>query len=238
MYTAAGGLHQDKIRKRWFATALAAEIGSRLAAQLRTCWSTSTLAAPGLAQLLRFLKSSNCACVKISPNVWGILGDARHWGQSHSHSWPSQLLRRRQTIRRGVRLLAHTRSWSMIDGGLPPFLHLPFFQRTTDNTCSASMNTQTRHWEQTRPTSAANSAAAPSPTPSQNRKKSLAHRASEIWKEPPAHSEQLTDSSLGPMFHYQAGVLLARNPSTRMTEASSPTRFLSWQSVKSAKKKC
>ena len=46
---------------------------------LRTCWSTSmlALAAPGPAQLLRFLKSSDCACAKISPSVWGILGDAR-----------------------------------------------------------------------------------------------------------------------------------------------------------------
>ena len=33
------------------------------------------LAVPGPAQLLRFLKSSNCAYVKISPSVWGILGD-------------------------------------------------------------------------------------------------------------------------------------------------------------------
>ena len=35
----------------------------------------AALAAPGPAQLLRFLKSSNCACMKISPSVWGILGD-------------------------------------------------------------------------------------------------------------------------------------------------------------------
>ena len=30
---------------------------------------------PRPAQLLRFLKPSYCACVKISPSVWGILGD-------------------------------------------------------------------------------------------------------------------------------------------------------------------
>ena len=42
---------------------------------LRTWWSTSTLSwsapGPGVA----VLKSSNCACLKISPSVWGILGD-------------------------------------------------------------------------------------------------------------------------------------------------------------------
>ena len=53
-----------------------AEIGLRLAlgSLQRTWWSTSTLSARP-AQLLRFLKFSNCACVKISPSVWPILGD-------------------------------------------------------------------------------------------------------------------------------------------------------------------
>ena len=48
---------------------------------LWTCWSTSTLAAPGPAQLFWFLKSTNCACVKISPSVWG-----HSWWWFH-HVW-------------------------------------------------------------------------------------------------------------------------------------------------------
>ena len=47
-------------------TALAAEIGC-------TRDVMSMLSAPG--QLFRFLKSTKCACVKISASVWGILGD-------------------------------------------------------------------------------------------------------------------------------------------------------------------
>ena len=54
-----------------FGTALAAEIGSRLA--LRLMIDEHGNRRP--AQLLRFLKSSNCACVKISPSAWGILGN-------------------------------------------------------------------------------------------------------------------------------------------------------------------
>ena len=50
---------------------------------LRTCWSTSTLAAPGPAQLLRFLKSSNCACVKF-PQAYGAFLVM----QQTSTSWP------------------------------------------------------------------------------------------------------------------------------------------------------
>ena len=42
---------------------------------------------PRLAQLLRFVKTGNCACVKISPRVWGILGDEN---RSQAHSVCSQ----------------------------------------------------------------------------------------------------------------------------------------------------
>ena len=79
--------------------------------------------------------------------------------------------------RKRVRLLGHmlTHSWSTVE--LQAFSHLPFFQRTTDNTYSSSMNTRTRHWghAQTPPTAAINSASnsALSPNPPQNRRKPL-----------------------------------------------------------------
>ena len=42
-------------------------------ARLRTWWSTNTLSAPGPA--VAVFEIWYCACVKISPRVWGILGD-------------------------------------------------------------------------------------------------------------------------------------------------------------------
>ena len=61
--------------------ALDAEIGYRLAAHVLIDEHASRVRPSGPAQLLRFLKSSNCACVKISPSVWGILGD--DWDLNH-----------------------------------------------------------------------------------------------------------------------------------------------------------
>ena len=47
---------------------------------------------PRPAQLLRFLKSGNCACVKISPRVWGILGDV-FWNARLKIVWPCTSLK-------------------------------------------------------------------------------------------------------------------------------------------------
>ena len=133
-------------------------------------------------------------------------------------------------------LVTLTRSPSTIDGELQAFSHLPFFQTMTDITNRSSMNTQTRIWGQRPPTSAANLAAASSPTPSQEK----------VPSSPQIRDLERTSCTQNAVRWFLFGSyvptastvekkLLTRNPSTRLTDASSQTWFLSSRRAKTAK---